>query len=488
MQFTPKEYGYLIDQFIQTHERGNVLADMGMGKTGQLIYSFSKLQMFGEAKRMLVLGPKRVCASSWPGEIRKFKESFGHLSIAAAVGPLEDRLAAVRSTPDILCVNYDHAEWLTGLYGIDHWPFDMVAADESPRLKSLRMSMQRNAPGSDKWHLRGQGGKRSKALSYIAFTKVRRWYNMTGTVIPNGLLDMWGQQWFVDMGRALGNSFTDYKNRWFYYPPTQAEFKKEIPHAYAMAEIQAKIKPSTIVIRAKDYFDLTKPIEKIMYIDLPTAARKAYREMEREFITWLEVHPEERERLEAALRGEIELEAVNAGALMQKCLQIASGAVIYQRGGQWVKVHDEKIEMLKSICAETNGTPLLIAYQYRADVERILKEFPRFRFLDDKPKTIDAWNAGQIPGLILHPASGGHGLSLQDGGYTLVDFSTGFNLELDQQVLERIGPMRQLQSGRPDQPVYRYRIIARNTFEETRALPAVRSKADNQELFVDGLR
>ena len=160
---------------------------------------------------------------------------------------------------------------------------------------------------------------------------------------------------------------------------------------------------------------------------------------------------------------------------------MASGTIIHDTDSRaWVKVHDEKLEALRSIVEETNGEPLLVAYQHRADLERILKAFPKARFLDDKPQTEDDWNACRIPMLVCHPASAGHGLSLQHGGRILVDYSTGWNLEYDEQVIERLGPTRQYQSGY-NRSVCRYRIVARDTIEEHSVIPRIKYKMSVQD-------
>ena len=468
-QFVPRPYQHLIRNFIFDNPRCNVFASPGMGKTSSTVEAFAELKLFGEAKRMLVLAPKRVAETSWPAERDKWRESFGHLSMAAAIGTPAQRLAALRSTPDILTTNYENIEWLLEQYG-DNWPFDMVAADESTRLKGLRISLQRRQKKDGTWgneFIAGQGGKRSKALAHIAHKHVRRWVNLTGSPAPNGLVDVWGQQWFVDGGRRLGNSFDAFSQRWFRMVHGSSREQQRIePMPFAQEQIQALMAQSSITVDAKDWFDITIPIERPIEIDLPPRARKMYDEMQRELFTWIDAHP---------------LEAFSAGTKSLKCLQIASGSVIHDKEGAWSPVHDEKIEALRSIVTETNGEPLLVAYQFRADLERICKAFPMARTLaKNSDRTIKDFQAGKVPMLVVHPASAGHGLDLQHNCRTLVDYSTGFNLEHDEQVIERIGPTRQAQIGK-DCAVFRYRIVARNTIEQTVAIPRLISKASVQD-------
>lgn len=474
MIYTPREYQRLICDFVFDKKRCNVFASPGTGKTSASIETFAQLKLFGEAKRALILAPKRVAVSTWPNEIDKWRESFGHLSIAAAIGTPDQRLAALRSTPDILTINYENIEWLVNQYG-DNWPFDMVFADESTRLKGLRISLQtgKKKDGSEgKEFIAGQGAKRAKALGHIAHKHVRRWVNLTGSPAPNGLVDSWGQQWFIDGGRGLGNSFTAFSHRWFRSVPGSNPQQQRIePMPFAAPQIQEVLAKSSITIDARDWFDIKEPIESHIFIDLPPKARRQYDEMQKELFTWIENHP---------------LEAFSAGVKSLKCLQMASGSVKVSED-KWLPVHDEKIEALKSIVEETNGAPLLVAYQYRADLERILKAFPKAQSLEkDSKRKEQAFRDGKIPMLVVHPQSAGHGLDLQHNCNILVDYSSGFNLEFDEQVIERIGPTRQFQLGK-DVPVYRYRIIARDTVEQTAVLPSLKNKTSVQDALKDAM-
>lgn len=468
--FVPRPYQRLIETFALNHRRANIFASPGMGKTGASYSVFDTLRMMGEVKRALVLAPKRVAVSSWPREREKWVESFGHLSVAAAVGTPDQRLAALRSNADITAINYDNIEWLLEQYG-DEFPFDIVFADESTRLKGLRVSLQTSSKGKE--FINGQGSGRAKAIAKVAHSKVRHWYNLTGSPAPNGIVDLWGQQFFIDGGRRLGSSFTAFSNRWFRAVPGGDGYSQIEPLPHAQREIEQLIAQTSITVEAKDWFPLEQVIERHIMVDLPPRARQQYLEMEKEFFTEAEGH---------------EVEVFTAGSKSQKCLQIASGTLIHDTEKRlWAKVHDEKLEALKSVVEETNGENLLVAYQYKADLERILKAFPKAKFLDANPKTEDDWNAGKIRMLVCHPASAGHGLSLQDGGRILVDYSSNYNLEYDEQVIERIGPTRQFQSGHP-RSVFRYRIVARDTLEETAVIPALQRKMSVQDCIKNAMK
>lgn len=475
-RFVHRPYQRLIEDHILEHKRGSVFASPGTGKTSGTIAAFSTLHLFGEAKKLLVLAPKRVAETSWPAERNKWFESFGHLKMAAAIGTVDQRLAALRSNPDVLSINYEQIEWLIETYG-DHWPFDMVAADESTRLKGLRVSLQRRQRKDGTLgpeFLVGQGASRAKALAAIAHTKVRRWVNLTGSPATNGLQDTWGPQWFVDAGQRLGGSFTAFSQRWFRpaYGSTQEQQRIE-PLPFAQDQIQRLLAQTSITVNAKDWFDIKDPIERHIEIDLPPKVRKQYNEMQKELFTYVEGHP---------------LEAFNAGVKSLKCLQLASGSVIIDDKENWLPVHDEKLEALRSIVEETNGEPLLVAYQFKADCARILKAFPRAKTLErNSNATIEEFQKGKLPMLVVHPASAGHGLDLQHNCNILVDYSSGYNLEFDEQVIERVGPTRQAQIGR-DVAVFRYRIIARDTIEQTVVLPRLASKASVQQALLNAMK
>lgn len=466
MIFTPRPYQDLIREFALSHERCNVFASPGMGKTSATLDTFETRRLFGEAKQMCVLAPKRVALKTWPAEIPKWKETFGHLKIAAAIGTADQRLAALRSNPDILTIHYDMLPWLLEQYG-EQWPFDMVAADESTRLKGLRVSMQTSKTG--KQFITGQGSSRAKAIAQIAHTKVRHWLNLTGSPAPNGLVDLWGQQWFVDGGRRLGNSFSSFEQRWFRNVSRDDGYTKLEPLRYAQAEIEALMRECSITVEAKDWFPLEKVVERDIFIDLPPKARKHYLEMEKEWFTELE-------------SGE-EVEVFAASSRCQKLLQIANGSMFTDTVLKtWAEIHDEKIEALQSLKEETNGENLLVAYHFKPDLIRLKKAFPRAVVLSEDPHAEDKWNAGKIPMLFVHPQGAAHGLNLQHGGRILVDYTSNYNLELDEQVIERVGPTRQYQSGL-NRSVFRYRIIARDTVEQHAVLPRLRQKMSLQDAF-----
>jgi SNF2 family DNA or RNA helicase len=451
-------------------KRDNEWAGMGMGKTSATLAAVDVLDLAGEIRRTLVLAPLRVAKTTWPQEAAKWEE-FERLRVQPIIGTDDERRAALRNDKaHIYTINYDNLPWLVERCGA-HWPWDMVVADESTALKSFRFR---------------QGGVRAQSIAHHAWHSVRRWVNLTGTPSPNGLIDLWGQNWFVDKGKRLGRTFTDFQNEFFGYQrakqalDTQSRVKRII-FPYAQDIIQKRLADVCLTLNPKDWFDIKDPIERVIEVELPATARKHYRELERELYTKL-------------ISGH-EIEVFNAGGKSLKCLQCASGALYVEpdadsddhpKAKKWVVVHDEKIEALKSIIAEAAGMPVLVAYHFKSDLARLQKAFPHARVLDDKTATQNAWNRGEIDLLLAHPASAGHGLNLQDGGNILVYFSHWWDLEKRQQILERIGPMRQLQSGH-DRPVWVYYIVAKDTFDED-VIDRTDSKATVQQVLLGSMK
>ena len=453
MKFTPRPWQTPMIQHMLGHKRCGVWAGMGLGKTTAALTAIDAINMVDPGPT-LVLAPKRVARSTWPAEAAKW-DHLKHLRISPVLGTPAQRMQALRRPADIYPINYDNLMWLTEVYN-EEWPFTKVVADEATKLKSFRLQ---------------QGGKRTRALGKIAFSKIDRFIELTGTPSPNGIKDLWGQAWFLDRGQRLGRSYTAFQERWFYQDWGVTEYRQMYPHAHAQAEVQDLLSDICLSIEAKDYFDIEEPITQKIYVKLPPAARAAYNAMEEEFF--------------AEIEGK-EIEAVHAGAKSQKLLQMANGAAYIDDKGNWVHVHDEKLDALEEIYEEAAGAPLLVAYTFKSDVARIMKRFPKARILDDKQKTEDDWNAGKIGMLLAHPASAGHGINLQDGGNILVRFGLNWNLELHLQILERIGPTRQMQSGH-ERPVFDYCIMAEDTLDDD-VYDRLDGKGTVQQILMEALK
>ena len=441
---------------------------MGLGKTVSVLTALDALDIIGDIDGpILILAPLRVAKNTWPSEIAKW-DHLSNFRVSAMVGSEGKRRQALHVEADIYTINYDNIPWLVE-YCRKHfgtWPFKIIVADESTKLKGFRTK---------------QGTQRAKMLAQVAHEHVDRFIELTGTPAPNGLKDLWGQLWFLDIGKRLGRSFTAFKDRWF---TTSLYTRATEPRTHAQEEIQRAVGDICLSLDAADYFDLEEPIHNTLYVDLPPTAQKKYDEMEAEMFT----------QLQDEYDATHEIEAFNAAARTQKCLQLASGAAYtgYVETGNgrkytgWMNVHNAKMEALGDVMEEAAGAPVLVAYEFKSDKERILKAFPTSRFLDADPKTEDEWNEGRIPMLVAHPKSAGHGLNLQHGGHHLVFFSHTWDLELYLQIIERIGPVRQMQSGYK-RPVFIHSIVARGTVDEL-VMARRESKKEVQDILLEALK
>lgn len=456
--FVPHEYQTMIIEHIHEHERCAVWAGMGTGKSASTLFALDSLYEFGiETRPTLVVAPLRVAQSTWPDEVGKWS-NLRNIEISPIVGNASQRIVAMNKDVSVFTTNYENLPWLIDWYKHNPapWPFGTVVADESTKLRGYRTR---------------QGTKRAAALAEVAHKKVRRFIELTGTPAPNGLADIWPQIWYIDGGERLGRSFSAYQKRWFQSLPTGGGFTKIAPLAHSQEEIQGLIRDICITIRGEDYFDISRPIVRDVVVNLPSAAMVQYKKMEREMYATINEHP---------------IEAFNAGARTQKCLQMASGCVYTDDKGSWTESHDVKIQALDEIVEEAAGMPVLVAYNFKSDLVRLQKAFPKAKVLDKNPGTVKDWNAGKIPVLFAHPASSGHGLNLQDGGNILVYFGLNWNMEEHDQILERIGPMRQKQAGHK-RAVFVYRIIAKDTIDED-VLERLTSKRDVQDILLDAMK
>ena len=450
-EFTPRPYqGMIIDHIIDT-PRCAIWAGMGTGKTVATLTALDTLQMVEDGP-VLVIAPLRVANDTWPNEVLKWKH-LRDVNVSVITGVERERIAAIKTPAQVYVTNYEQIVWLVEYWG-DRWPYATVVLDESTKVKNFRLR---------------QGGKRAQALGKIAHTKIKRIIELTGTPASNGLKDLWGQSWFLDAGIRLGRTYSAFSQRWF---REGFDGFSLVPVPSAQTEIQDRLRDVCLTIEAKDWFDLREPIVTDVMVDLPPKARKHYRDMEDEMYTELEG---------------IEVEAFNAAAKTIKCLQLAAGAAYTDDTRKnWTETHKVKLEALESIIEEAAGMPVLVAYNFKSDLARLLKAFPQGRHLDKNPGTIKDWNAGKIPVLFAHPASAGHGLNLQDGGNILVFFSPNWNLEEHLQIIERIGPTRQMQAGY-DRPVFIYRIIARDTVDEL-VLDRLTTKRRVQDILLDSMK
>jgi SNF2 family DNA or RNA helicase len=440
-----KPYQRLALEHLLAHPRAALWLPMGSGKTRTVLTAVDAVLRRAEIHRALIVAPKRVCESVWRQEAGKWV--LPHLAPTPILGTPAQRKTALHAQTQAHSINFENVPWLMEM--VKKWPWDCVVVDESSRLGGFRLR---------------QGAKQAKALARVIH-QIPRHIQLTGSPAPNGLERLWGQAWFLDRGERLGRTYTDYLNRWFRQIHINGgQWTKIEPMPHAQAEIQALLADLCLSIDLADYMPIDKPIVTAVPVALPPRARALYQKMERDFFM----------EIDGA-----EVEAKTAAVKSMKLLQLASGCVL-DNSRVAKEVHTAKIEALRSVIEEANGAPVIVAYHFRADLARLKRAFPLAEELTED--NLSRWNAGEIPILLLHPMSAGHGLNLQDGGNMLVFFSNTWNLEHRMQAIERIGPTRQLQSGHP-RPVYVYDLVAENTLDEV-VLERHRTKREVQDLLL----
>ena len=441
---------------ILDHDRCALFAFMGAGKTAAVLTAIDIALIAGTARKVLIIAPLRVARDVWAAEAAKWPH-LSDMRIQPIVGTKDERVAALRSDADVYTTNFEQVPWLVEHFG-DRWPFDFVVADELTRLKGYRTR---------------QGNVRAGALGKIAHTRIKRFVGLTSTPAPNSLECLWGQLYFLDAGLRLGRTYSAFINRWFRARPggdPRYRVLEAMPHA--QKEIQDAIRDLCLTLDAKDYFDLAEPITNRLYIELPPVAAKHYKDMERQLFTDLEGHP---------------IEAFGAAAKTQKLLQFCNGAA-YLNGSnvEWAEVHSEKIEALRSIVEEAAGAPVLCAYNFKSDLARLMKAFPGSVDLATT-EGMHKFKAGECSLGFGHPASMGHGVDgLQYVCNTIAFFGLNWNLEEHLQVIERVGPVRQMQAGF-ERPVFVHFIIARKTVDEM-VLDRIASKRAVQDILLEALK
>jgi SNF2 family DNA or RNA helicase len=448
LTFTPHSYQQEALAHLYKVRRGALWMPMGGGKTVTTLTALEHLNVVEDVYPALILAPLRVARSTWPEEVRKWRH-LKHIKVSVITGTPKQRERALAAEADVYCTNYDNLVWLRKELG-DAWPFKTVVADELTRLKSFRLR---------------QGGSRARALGEVVHDKVSRFIGLTGTPAPNGLKDLWGQVWFLDKGERLGKTFSAFEMRWF---TKGYDGFSLMPQPHAQQEIQDKLKDICLTVTG---LSVDEPTVVPVYVDLWPSARRVYEEMEHHMYAELDSEG---------------IEAANAAVRTQKCLQLANGAVYTDDSGRWEVLHNAKLDALESIIEEANGAPVLVAYNFKHDLQRLRDRFRQARVLDADPDTIRQWNAGRIPVLLAHPASAGHGLNLADGGNILAFFGVNWNLEEYLQIIERIGPMRQKQAGY-DRPVMVYPILARDTVDDL-VMERLQSKRSVQDVLLEALR
>lgn len=398
MKYKPYDYQTFATNFVLEHPACGLILDMGLGKSVITLTALWSLLLDSfDVGKVLVVAPKRVAENTWPTELKKWEHLDG-LTWSLVLGSEKDRRAALQRRAKIYIINRENVAWLVDNY---RWDFDTLVIDELSSFKSSK-------------------AQRFRALKRVR-PRISRVIGLTGTPQPNGLLDLWPQMYLLDMGQRLGRFVGGYRER-FFLPDKR---NREVIYSYkpkegAEEKIYELISDICISMKAADYLDMPELVASRVEVQMNAKEQKLYEGFERDMVLHLK---------------DGDLDAVNAAALSGKLVQMANGAV-YGENRKVHHIHDRKLDALEDIIEAANGKPLLVAYWYKHDLERIRQRF-EVRTIDT-PKDIADWNEGKIPVALIHPASAGHGLNLQDGGSTIVWFGLTWSLELYQQLNARL--------------------------------------------------
>ena len=449
MRYSPHEYQRYAAEYIKAHPAAAVFLACGLGKTSITLTAVNDLMFDSfEIHRALVVAPIRVASFSWPAEIEKWDHLAG-LKYSVAVGTAAERLAALKKQADIYLINRENVQWLISESGIP-FDFDMVVIDELSSFKNHQT-------------------KRFKALMKVR-PKVKRIVGLTGTPSSNGLMDLWAEFRLLDMGERLGRFIGQYRTSYFRPDKQNGQVVfsyKPLPGAEK--QIYSRISDITISMKSTDHLRMPELINSRYTVYLSEKENSRYADLKEELVLQLP---------------DGEVTAANAASLSGKLSQMANGAV-YTDAGETVAVHERKLDALEDIIEAANGKPVLVAYWFRHDLERITERLQKLKIPYarlDTSGSIRKWNAGEIPVALIHPASAGHGLNLQSGGNTLVWFGLTWSLELYQQTVARLW-----RQGQESETVVVQHIITKGTIDE-RIMKALSEKDTTQAALIDAVK
>lgn len=443
MRYVAHNYQNYAKDFILAHKVSALFLDCGLGKTITTLTAINELMYDSfEISKVLIIAPLRVAQSTWKDEIEK----WDHLSLlrySIAVGDEKERLKALKQNSDIYIINRENVDWLVTKSGVD-FNFDMLIIDELSSFKS-------------------HTSKRFKSLLKIR-PYFERVIGLTGTPSSNGLMDLWAEFRVLDLGERLGRYITHYRNEYFLPDKRNgAVIFSYKPQPNAEERIYRRLADMTISMKSTEYLKMPELILNELEINLDEEDQIKYKKFKKEMVMIIQ---------------EKEIDAINAASLSNKLIQLANGS-IYDEDKKFYEVHNKKLDKLEEIIESTNGKPVLVAYWFKADKERIEKRFKvrEIKNADD----IKQWNKGMIDLALIHPASAGHGLNLQSGGSTLVWFSLTWSLELYQQTNARL-----YRQGQKDTVVIHH-LITKNTIDED-IMKSLKRKDKTQESLMNAVK
>lgn len=449
MRYEPHDYQQYAIGYIETHPVAAVLLDMGLGKTSITLTALNDLLFDSfEIHKVIVIAPLRVARDTWSAEIEKW-EHLSSLIYSVAVGAEAERLAALERQADIYIINRENVQWLISDSGIP-FDFDMVVIDELSSFKNHQT-------------------KRFKALMKVR-PKVKRIVGLTGTPSSNGLMDLWAEFRLLDMGKRLGRFIGQYRTAYFQPDKRNGQVVfsyKPLPGAEK--QIYSRISDITISMKSTDHLQMPELINSRYTVYLSETEASRYEDFKKELVLDLP---------------DGEITAANAASLSGKLCQMANGA-IYTDAGEVIAIHEKKLDALEDIFEAANGKPVLVAYWFRHDLERITERLRKLKIPFsrlDTSESIRRWNAGELPVALIHPASAGHGLNLQNGGNTLVWFGQTWSLELYQQTVARLW-----RQGQESETVVVQHIVTKGTIDE-RIMKALSEKDTTQAALIDAVK
>lgn len=443
MKYFPHNYQIYSTNFILNNPISAIFLECGLGKSVISLTAINDLMLdYFDVSRTLVIAPLRVASATWPDEIKKW-DHLKHLNYSVVIGSEKERLAALRKPAHIYLINRENVDWLITKSGIS-WKFDMVVIDELSSFKSYQ-------------------AKRFKSLLKVR-PKIKRIVGLTGTPSSNGLMDLWAEFRLLDMGERLGRYITYYRQN-FFVPDkrNQQMIFSYKPRDGAEKKIYSLISDITISMKSKDFLKMPECLMNEVVVSLSDKEQKLYDSLKQDMVLAVE---------------EDEIDAINAAALSNKLLQMSNGAV-YNDDKESLQIHDRKLDALEDLIEGANGKPVLVAYWFKHDLEKIKDRFDVREI--KSAKDISDWNKGKIPVALIHPASAGHGLNLQAGGSTLIWFGLTWSLELYQQTNARL--YRQGQ----DSTVVIHHILTKGTIDED-VMKALKAKERIQDALIESVK
>ncbi len=447
MRFVPHDYQEYAISFMERHKVSAIFLDMGLGKTSITLTAIHNLLFdYFDVHKVLVVAPLRVARNTWKEEILKW-DHLNELRYSVVVGTQKERLKALNEKTDVYIINRENIPWLIQSRPFD---YDMVVIDELSSFKNHQ-------------------AKRFKELMRVR-GKVKRIVGLTGTPSTNGLMDLFAEFKLLDMGERLGRFIGAYRHAYFLPDKRNGEIiysYKPLPGAEE--KIYQKISDITISMKAAAFLKMPKLITRNFEVRLSDAEGRKYNKLMKELALCLE-------------NGEVT--AANAAVLSGKLTQLANGA-IYTDDEKVEVVHSKKLDALEDMVESMNGKPVLVAYWYKHDLERIIERLTKLKVKFSKLDTeesIHAWNEGKLEVGLIHPASAGHGLNLQQGGSTIIWFGLTWSLELYQQTNARL-----YRQGQMSDIVMVQHIITKDTIDE-KICKALEKKNLTQSALIDAVR